>query len=240
MTGTGGLQRVPRSFVEEFEIPLPPIDIQGEIVAEIMGYQGVVDGAQAVVNYYRPNIPVNPDWPIEAFGSVTTAITPPAKIQANSFRSEGRFPVIDQSQNAIAGRTDDEAALVDGSEGLVIFGDHTCAVKYVSEPFAQGADGIKIIKAGEHLLPKYVYYYLLSNPISQDGYKRHYGKLKEMAIAVPPLEVQRLLVSEIEAEDALVDGNRELVSRFQNKIEAAVARIWGDREAVVAGALAHG
>lgn len=43
MTGTGGLQRVPRSFVEEFEIPLPPLDIQKEIVAEIGGYQDEIE-----------------------------------------------------------------------------------------------------------------------------------------------------------------------------------------------------
>lgn len=39
MTGTGGLQRVPRSTLESFKIPLPPLAIQQEIVAEIEGYQ---------------------------------------------------------------------------------------------------------------------------------------------------------------------------------------------------------
>jgi type I restriction enzyme M protein len=39
MTGTGGLQRVPRAFVENFPIPLPPLEVQKEIVAEIEGYQ---------------------------------------------------------------------------------------------------------------------------------------------------------------------------------------------------------
>jgi len=35
MTGTGGLQRVPRSYVEQYSIPLPPLEIQKQIVAEI-------------------------------------------------------------------------------------------------------------------------------------------------------------------------------------------------------------
>ena len=39
MTGTGGLQRVPRGYVENFQIPLPPLEVQKEIVAEIEGYQ---------------------------------------------------------------------------------------------------------------------------------------------------------------------------------------------------------
>ena len=39
MTGTGGLQRVPRDFVENFQIPVPPMDVQKEIVAEIELHQ---------------------------------------------------------------------------------------------------------------------------------------------------------------------------------------------------------
>jgi hypothetical protein len=42
MTGTGGLQRVPRSFVEDFEIPLPPLDVQKTIVAEIERHQNEI------------------------------------------------------------------------------------------------------------------------------------------------------------------------------------------------------
>ncbi|HEJ1381046.1 MULTISPECIES: N-6 DNA methylase [Pseudomonadaceae] len=43
MTGTGGLQRVPRSVLESFQIPLPPIDIQLQIVAEIDGHRRRID-----------------------------------------------------------------------------------------------------------------------------------------------------------------------------------------------------
>ncbi|MDP2794591.1 MAG: N-6 DNA methylase [Sulfurisoma sp.] len=42
MTGTGGLQRVPRDYVENFQIPLPPLEVQKEIVAEIDGYQNEI------------------------------------------------------------------------------------------------------------------------------------------------------------------------------------------------------
>ena len=35
MTGTGGLQRVPASYIDSLQIPLPPLTVQQEIVAEI-------------------------------------------------------------------------------------------------------------------------------------------------------------------------------------------------------------
>jgi len=56
MTGTGGLQRVPRAFVTDFQIPLPPLEIQREIVAEIEGYQKVIDRAQAEIEKYERKI----------------------------------------------------------------------------------------------------------------------------------------------------------------------------------------
>ena len=63
MTGTGGMQRVTRRIVTESQIPLPPLEVQKEIVAEIEGYQKVIDGARAVLDNYRPHIPIHPDWP---------------------------------------------------------------------------------------------------------------------------------------------------------------------------------
>ena len=35
-------------------------------------------------------------------------------------------------------------------------------------------------------------------------------------------------VAEIEAEQALVAANRELIARFEKKIQAALARVWGE------------
>ena len=36
------------------------------------------------------------------------------------------------------------------------------------------------------------------------------------------------IVAEIEAEQALVAANRELIARFERKIQATLARVWGE------------
>ena len=74
MTGTGGLQRVPRSFVEEFQVPLPPLGAQREIIAEIEGYQRIINGARAVIEHYRPYIPIHPGWPIASIAEIAQEI----------------------------------------------------------------------------------------------------------------------------------------------------------------------
>ncbi|MBK8637918.1 MAG: hypothetical protein IPN92_06370 [Chromatiaceae bacterium] len=42
---------------------------------------------------------------------------------------------------------------------------------------------------------------------------------------------QQAIVAEIEAEQALVAANRELITRFEQKIQATLARIWGENAA---------
>ena len=70
----GRLRKSPSRGSEELEIPLPPLEVQKEIVAEIEGYQKVIDGARAVVENYRPQITVDPEWPFLKLGEVCERI----------------------------------------------------------------------------------------------------------------------------------------------------------------------
>ena len=48
-----------------------------------------------------------------------------------------------------------------------------------------------------------------------------------LEISLPPLNVQQTIVAEIQAEQALVEGNRELIRRFEEKIQAVIRqRVW--------------
>jgi restriction endonuclease S subunit len=57
--------------------------------------------------------------------------------------------------------------------------------------------------------------------------------LKELTIPVPPLATQQAIVAEIEAEQALVAANRELITRFEQKIQTTLSRIWCEPEVEV-------
>ena len=72
--GGVGLVHITKGDLERIKIPLPPLDVQKEIVAEIEGYQKVIDGARAVVENYRSHIPIRPDWPMVELGDICTAI----------------------------------------------------------------------------------------------------------------------------------------------------------------------
>ena len=54
--------------------------------------------------------------------------------------------------------------------------------------------------------------------------------LKTVEIPLPPLATQQQIVAEIEAERSLVGANRELITRFEIKIQATLTRVWGADE----------
>ena len=53
-------------------------------------------------------------------------------------------------------------------------------------------------------------------------------QLLSLRIPFPPLATQQAIVAEIEAEQAIVAANRELIARFEQKIQATLARVWGE------------
>src|ERR1017187_267845 len=65
---TSGIRNLDNTAYLAFQIPLPPLEVQKEIVAEIEGYQKVIDGARAVVDNYRPHLSIHPDWPSKELG----------------------------------------------------------------------------------------------------------------------------------------------------------------------------
>ena len=50
----------------------------------------------------------------------------------------------------------------------------------------------------------------------------------KLPIPLPSLATQQAIVAEIEAEQALVAANRELIARFEKKIQATLARVGGE------------
>lgn len=155
-------------------------------------------------------------WLEEKVGDIIETITPPKKLQTSDYLKKGNYPVIDQSQVYICGYTNDIDAIVNkGGEDLIIFGDHTCILKFVDFPFVQGADGIKIIKTSNSKIieTRYLYQFLQSSPIESKEYKRHFSELKEKKVVFPNnTEYQRKIANGL----FLIDKEIELQTTRMN------------------------
>jgi type I restriction enzyme S subunit len=162
--------------------------------------------------------------PNEKVGSLCRNISSSKKIKKTSYRSSGKYVIVDQGQDLVAGYTDDEDALVAHGE-YVIFGEHTREVKYVDFPFAQGADGIKILKARSGVIPRYLYHALSALNIPNRGYNRHWTIVKDMMVPLPPLPVQEEIVrildkfTALEAElEAELEARKKQYEYYRDKL----------------------
>jgi type I restriction enzyme S subunit len=117
---------------------------------------------------------------------ITDATSKFCKIKASDYKTEGRFKIIDQGQNDIAGYTDDESLINRTHSPIIVFGDHTRALKYEDSPIALGADGAKALSVNPAIANTlYVYYYLRTINLKEAGYSRHFKFLKQVEIPIP-------------------------------------------------------
>src|SRR5216683_1719237 len=88
-----------------------------------------------------------------------------AKIPSTAYKPTGRYPVVDQGRRLVAGWTDDDDAVIDDPLPIVVFGDHTRALKFVDFPFARGADGTQILRPVTGVDPLFFYYACRAIPL---------------------------------------------------------------------------
>ena len=221
------------SELANIEIPLPPLDVQQQIVDEIENKQSAINHARKIIEnlekerQYFACLLDGINYDEVNFDKFVSTLTPVNKIQKTDFLQTGEYPIIDQSQDFIAGYTNNADLVNKLSAPVVVFGDHTCAIKYIDFDFAQGADGIKILTTdAKHLLPKYLYFYLIGNPIDSSEYKRHFSMLKDISILVPSIDDQKRIVAKLEAEHEIIDANKRLIDLMQDKINQVINRIY--------------
>ncbi|USN53045.1 MAG: restriction endonuclease subunit S [Candidatus Nomurabacteria bacterium] len=60
--------------LRRYEIPLPPLEIQEQIVAELDGYAGIISGAKQIAKNWKPRIEIDPEWEKVKIESITTLV----------------------------------------------------------------------------------------------------------------------------------------------------------------------
>lgn len=156
------------------------------------------------------------EW--KKIGNVCTVMTPPKKLKKECYQKEGLYPIIDQGQSDIVGYTDDEESLL-ASDSYVLFGDHTRYVKYINGKFAQGADGLKILKCDRFLNPKFFYYTFSNTSIPTRGYSRHWSIAKEIEIPIPSLSEQNRIVGILDTFTESIENLRKQISERKKQYE---------------------
>lgn len=115
------------------------------------------------------------------------------QVPSSEYDNTGKIPIIDQSRNYIAGYTDDFDCRIELDVPAIIFGDHTRILKYITFPFAKGADGTQLVVSNDlGRMPQSLFYHSLLNvDLSNYSYARHFKYLKEEEILLPTEQLAR-------------------------------------------------
>ena len=237
MAGKGAYPSINQKDVSSLQIPLPPLDVQKEIVAEIEGYQKVIDGARAVLENYRPHIPIDPEWEMRTLGELAENLDARRIPITKSDRKPGPYPYYGASGivDHVADYIFDEDILLVSEDGANLLARTT--------PIAFSVSGKCWVNNHAHVLrfvnpatQQFVETYLNSISIEDFVTGAAQPKLNQQALNRIPIpipdekSIQQAIVAEIQAEQELVNANRELIERMEKKIQAVLARVWGERD----------
>ncbi len=164
-------------------------------------------------------------WPVKRVEDVLIKIKgDDTKVEKGKWKQTGKYPVISQEVEFISGYVGAEFKPISDIP-VIAFGDHTKIFKYIDFPFVRGADGVRLLKPNNDFIPKAFYYICQILRIEgSQKYSRHFKFLSQLAIPVPPKDVQDRIVKEIEKvekdESKAISQKQNAITKIETSIRA--------------------
>jgi type I restriction enzyme M protein len=253
MASGGTFKEISKTNFSRLEIPLPTLEIQRQMVAELEGYRKIIEGARQVLAHYKPTIRIDPKWPMVKLGEVCERIQYGLSEKLNTngigyrtFRMnelvDGR--AVDNGEMKRVEVSEAEFKKYRLEKGDILF-NRTNSFEHVGRTGIFSLDGdyafasylIRLIVDRKQVNPEFVNA-VMNTASFQETIKVYASRaigqaninassLEKALIPVPSLKAQRDIVAELESERALVEANRELIARMDAKIKAKLAEVWG-------------
>ena len=218
-----------------FRIPLPPLEVQQEIVDELEGYQKIIDGCKQVVENYKPTIDIDPSWEMFELGDVYESNLDSKRIPiTKSDREEGDIPyygasgIVDYVKDFIF----DERLLLVSEDGANLK-DRNYPIAFSISGKSWVNNHAHVLKFGSYENQKFIEFYL--NKISLEPYitgsaqpKINQSALNSIKVPNPSMEIQKEIVKRIEEEKKIIEGNKKFIEIYTQKIQDRINKVWGE------------
>ncbi len=255
MASGGTFKEISKSSFAQIEIPLPPLEVQEQIVAELDGYAAIISGAKQIVENWKPRIDVDPEWEVRTLGELCD-IGSSKRVFESEWTSEGvpfyrAREIIKLARNGfvenelfITPEMYEEYAEKYGipSPGdLMITGVGTLGICYQvkkGDIFYFKDGNIIWLKNFSKKVSSTFVKYLYSSPVvinqilatADGGTVGTYTitNAKETKIPLPPLPVQLKIIESIEEESSRIESAKKLIEAYEARSQAVVAKLWSE------------
>jgi type I restriction enzyme M protein len=241
--------QITATSLRPFKIPLPPLEVQEQIVRELNGYQSIIQGAKQITQNWKPKITSDPSWEVKSLKEIVKDFQyGSSKKSASSGKvvclrmgniqngeidwNDLKFAPSDEDlekyllkpNDVLFNRTNSSVHV--GKTGIYRGGREAVFAGYL----------IRLIYKKEMILGEYLNYCLNTSDakdfflkVKTDGINQsniNPKSLSALRISLPPLEVQKKIVSQIEAERALVESAKKLIEIYEQKTKATINKLW--------------
>lgn len=195
----------------DLRVKVPPLPVQRRIAGILSAYDDLIENKQRRIkileemarSLYRewfvhfrfpghdkvkmvpsPLGPIPQGWGVKNVKEVIARRPNGQVYREENVASEGTIPVIDQSTNELLGFHDSEPDhLATPKNPIAIFGDHTCKMQLLVEPFSIGPNVVAFESNVDR--PLSYLFQLVQSLVQTQEYKRHWSQLnaKEIVLA---------------------------------------------------------
>lgn len=233
--------------LKNIQIPLPPLEVQEEIVKELDGYQAIIDGSQKVIDNWHPTIPTNPHWQkVKLSDYVTYSQGVQVDLDLQKKEPQKDYDKFLRIENYTQNSKDFRYIPKELSKRKYVNEKDVVVVRYGATAgfIGRGFVGVLAnnlfvlnIKDPNKLSDSYLYYAMVDETVSKFIKEKSFGggmpalsfKIMDMVeIILPSLEEQQKIVAEIEKEEQMVNSCKQLIELYKQKIDNKIKSIWGD------------
>ena len=238
----------------KIQVPIPPLEIQKKLVAEIEGYRQIISGAQAIASSYLPKIVLR----TEGYKTIDEiAMIKPSKDEVKELPGDtvvSFVPMADINTFDAAFTPKENRKLSEVLSGFTYFKDNDILLAKITPCFENGKAAIArnltngigfgsteyiVIRANTSLVyPEWIFYHI-NTPEFIDGGKSFMtgtagqqrvdiNYVKQYRIPVPSLEEQKKILDQIRYEQSLIEPSKQLIKVFTQKIETRIKEVWGE------------
>lgn len=238
----------------KIQVPIPPLEIQKKLVAEIDAYRQIISGAQAIASSYIPKIVLR----TEGYKTIDEiAMIKPSKDEVKELPEDtivSFVPMADINTFDATFIPKEDRKLSEVLSGFTYFKDNDILLAKITPCFENGKAAIArnltngigfgsteyiVIRANTSLVyPEWIFYHINTPEFIEGGKSFMTGTagqqridinyVKQYRIPVPSLEEQKKILDQISYEQSLIEPSKKLIQVFTEKIESRIKEVWGE------------
>ena len=239
-------------YMKEWQIPVPPLEIQNEIVEKIERQKEIIRGAEILINAWHPYIDESvikkslKDFIIDSLYGISTPLSDEVKypvLRMNNLDTQGNWHLDDmkyidtpikterklEKGDFIFNRTNSKELV--GKSAVVDFDfDGTWAGYLIRLRFNSDLSPFYL----RYLFAQKKYRNFFSSIGKQAGGQANINaaELAQTTIDWYPIDIQRQIVERLDRQMAALENVRYLKSEAEKRIEEILAGVWNEKDAV--------